>query len=119
MASGFIEPSMTRFSSYMMRKLLIMMRMCTTRKATSTQNRLRQSSCVTAKESSAALTTSQAATLHQATAPVSGSGRKIRLRNAMSGQQAAVHARSKNPYAADVALPMTLDMLKPPKVRLP
>jgi hypothetical protein len=33
----------------------------------------------------------------------------------MSGQQAAVHARSNNPYAADVALPMTLDMLKPPK----
>ena len=27
MLSGFIEPSMTRFSSYMMRRLLIMMRM--------------------------------------------------------------------------------------------
>ena len=46
MVSGFIEPSMTRFSSYMMRKLLIMMRMWMTRNATSVQNRVRRSSCV-------------------------------------------------------------------------
>jgi len=32
------------------------------------------------------------------------------LRRAMSGKHAAVHARSNSPYAADVALPMTLDI---------
>jgi hypothetical protein len=52
------------------------------------------------------------ATFQTLTAPVCGSG-EDEIQTPMRGQQAAVHARSNTPNAADAALPMTLDMIHP------